>query len=213
LSKRNKKYGRLCDVPIRRNANVRFQAEVLVFLSAVQAATQLLEQAFRVFRRLRKAHQRQKTLLDVLEQHESELKSVKDIIGIIDDEETLQTASVATELVRLKYVQNKLVKFLEELDPKPRGKVQQYARQLTKGSSDESRLSQIMTELGQVKSMLVLRIQVANVGVIQDMGKQFVANTEVIERIDEFLKEEIGGCKGLKIARLIKGRRPSSKHS
>jgi hypothetical protein len=209
----NKQHGNVCCIPLQRNTKARFQAEVLVFLSAVQAATQLLEQAFRVLGRLRKAHARQKALVDVLAHHEGELASVKAIIGIIDDEEDLRTASVTSELIRLKVVQSKLVKLLEELDPKPRGPAQQFVRQLTKGSSDEGRLSSIMTELGQVKSMLLLRIQVANVGVMHNMEKRLVANTEVIERIDQFLREEIGGCKGLRIARLLKGRLPSSKWS
>lgn len=134
---------------------------------------------------------------------------MKSIIGIIDDEEDLQTASVTSELVRLREVQFKLIKLLEELDPKLKGTAHQFVRQLTKGSSDESRLSSIMNELGQVKSMLLLRIQVANVGVMRNMEKRFVANTEVIERVDQFLREEIGGCKGLRIARLLKGRLPS----
>jgi hypothetical protein len=185
----------------------------LVFLSAVQAGTQLLEQAFRILGRLRKAHHRQKALLDVLTRHESELCSVKSIIGIIDDEKDLQTASVAAEMTRLKEVQSKLVKLLEELDPKPKGTVQQFARQLTKGSSDEGRLFAIMNELGQVKAMLLLRIQVANVGVMRNVEKRLVANTIVIERVDQFLREEVDGCEGLRIARLLKGRAPSSRSS
>lgn len=124
----------------------------------------------------------------------------------------MQTANVASELVRLKEVQCKLVKLLEELDPKSKGKVNQLARQLTQGSSDEKKLAVIMDELGHVKSMLLLRIQVANVGVMRNMEKQLVANAEVIERIDQFLKEEVGDCEGLRIARLLKGRRPSSKY-
>jgi hypothetical protein len=125
----------------------------------------------------------------------------------------LQTASVAAELTRLKKVQCKLVKLLEELDPKRKGTAQQFARQLTKGSSDEKRLGEIMNELGQVKAMLLLRIQVANVGVMRNMEKRLVANTEVIMRVDQFLREEVDGCEGLRIARLLKGRLPSSEVS
>jgi vacuolar-type H+-ATPase subunit I/STV1 len=184
-----------------------------VFVSAVQAATQLLEQALRVLGRLRKAHERQKALVDILAHHEGELGSIKAIIGIIDDEEDLRTASVAAELVRLKEVQSNLAKLLEELDPKRKGAARQFVRQLTKGSSDENRLSRVMIELSQVKTMLLLRIQVVNVGVMQNMEKRLVANTEVIERIDQYLREEVGGCEGLRIARLLKGRLPSSKYS
>ncbi|KAF1919370.1 hypothetical protein BDU57DRAFT_443035 [Ampelomyces quisqualis] len=200
-----------CDMPRRGVLYTTIQpAEALVFVSALQAATQLLEQAFRVIGRLHKAHIRQKALIDVLARHENELSSIKAIVGIIDDEEDLQIASVAAELTRLRKVQCKLVKLLEELDPKRKGAAKQFARQLTKGSSDEQRLGEIMNELGQVKAMLLLRIQVANVGVMHNMEKRLVANTEVILRVDQFLREEFNGCEGLRIARLLKGRLPSN---
>lgn len=185
-------------------------AEALVFLAAVQATTQLVEQAFRILERLRKAHKRQKALVDVLERHESELKSVKAIIGILDDEKELQTASVASELVRLKDVQWKLFELLDGLDPKDRGKVNQFAHQLTHGSSDEKKLGVVMNELSQVKTALLVRIQISNVGIFKTMEKQLVANAEVIERIDLFLREEIGNCEGLRIAKLLQGRLPSN---
>jgi len=142
------------------------------------------------------------------------LRSVKIIIGIIDDEEDLQTASVAAELVRLKDVQSKLVKLLEELDPKPKGskapgRVNSFARQFVQGGADEKKLRVVMDELSHVKSMLLLRVQVANVGVMRTMEKQLVANADVIQRIDQFLREQVGDSEGLRIARLLKGRRPS----
>jgi hypothetical protein len=182
-------------------------------LGVLSAVAQLFDQSIRVLGRIRKAHQRQKALLDVLAQHESELSSVKAMIGIIQDEKTLQTATVYSEVMRLEDVQKKLVKLLGELDPMLRKPILQFAHQLTKGSSDEARLAGIMSELGQVKSMLLLRIQVANVGVMRDVQQGLVANTEIIARVDQFLKEEVDGCEGLKIARLLHGRRASGKYS
>ncbi|KAF1922177.1 uncharacterized protein M421DRAFT_132562 [Didymella exigua CBS 183.55] len=179
-------------------------------LSVLSATAQLLDQAIRVLGRIRKARQRQKALLDVIAQHESELSSVKAIIGIIIDEESLRTASVCSEVVRLRGVQDKLVKLLEQLDPRLKTSAQQFSHQLKNGSSDESKMYAIMNELGQVKSMLLLRIQVANVGVMRNVQQGLVANTEVIARVDRFLKEEFSGCEGLRIARLLQGRRPSN---
>jgi hypothetical protein len=181
-------------------------------LGVLSATAQLLDQAIRVLGRIRKARQRQKTLFDVLAQHESELGSVKAMIGIIQDETSLRTASVCSEVVRLRDVQDKLVKLLEQLDPRLKTSVQQFSHQLKNGSSDESKMSAIMNELSQVKAMLLLRIQVANVGVMRDVQQGLVANTEVIARVDQFLKEEVSGCEGLRIARLLQGRRPSSEY-
>ncbi|KAI5379037.1 hypothetical protein J4E82_002023 [Alternaria postmessia] len=189
---------------------VQLPAEVFAVLAAIQATTQLVEQAFRIVDRLRKAHSRQKALADVLTRHRSELESIKAIIGIIDDEEDLQIPTVATELVRLQGVQVRLAELLENLDPKMTSKMNQIARQLTSGSADEKKLGDIMDELVQVKTMLVLRIQVAHVGVIRTIGKEAVVNAEAIQRIDEYLREHVHNCEGLKIAKLLKGRRPSN---
>jgi len=121
-------------------------AEVLAVFAAIQATTQLVEQAFRIFDRLRRANARQKALADVLARHRRELESIKTIIGIIDEEEDLQIPTVATELVRLQAVQNKLAELLETLDPKTASKVNQLARQLVHGSADEKKLGSIMDE-------------------------------------------------------------------
>lgn len=131
------------------------------------------------------------------------MNSLKSIICVIDEEETLQTAEVNLELSRLKDVEEKLFKFLSDLRPKLKNSVQQFAHLLVKGSHDESKLCNIMHELAQVKSMLLLRIQVANVGVMRGVQEQLVANTNIITRVDQFLREEIGDCEGLKIARLL----------
>lgn len=138
------------------------------------------------------------------------MNSLKAIIELIDDEDSLQTATVASELVRLRSVEDRLVKLLKELDSTSKGAVKQYTHQLGHGSAEEKRLATIMEELCQVKSALLLRIQVANVGVMRAVGDMVLANADAIARVDAFLKEQLGDGKGLKIARLIKGRTLSS---
>ncbi|KAI4608844.1 hypothetical protein J4E83_008883 [Alternaria metachromatica] len=185
-------------------------AEAVAVVSAIQATTQLVEQVFRIFKRLRDANARQKGLPEVLARHYSELKSIKAIMGMIYDEQDLKTPTVAAELVRLQDVSERLAALIKTLVPSTTSKMIQFARQLVDGSADEKKLSAIMGELVQVKAVLVLSIQVAHVGVVRTMGKQAVANAEAIQRIDESFRELVQDCKGLKIAQLLKGRRPSS---
>ncbi|KAI4907046.1 hypothetical protein J4E90_009940 [Alternaria incomplexa] len=185
-------------------------AEAVAVVSAIQATTQLVEQVFRIFKRLRDANARQKGLPEVLARHYSELKSIKAIMGMIYDEQDLKTPTVAAELVRLQDVSERLAALIKTLVPSTTSKMIQFARQLVDGSADEKKLSAIMGELVQVKAVLVLSIQVAHVGVVRTMGKQAVANAEAIQRIDESFRELVQDCKGLKIAQLLKGRRPSN---
>ncbi|KAJ4311968.1 hypothetical protein N0V94_007687 [Neodidymelliopsis sp. IMI 364377] len=184
-------------------------AEALLCVSVLQNTTSLFEQAFRILRRLRTAYERQKNLVDVLNQHEAELKSIKTIIGIIEDEKELQTDAVGMELARIKDVQTKLKDLLVFLDPNTKGRMNQIARQFVHGSADEKKLTVIMNELGTAKQTLLLRIQVAQVGVMRNMQKELVANAEVIQRIDESLREQVLNCEGLRIARLLKDRSPA----
>lgn len=188
------------------------QAEVLVFLSAVQATTQLVEQAFRIFARMRKAHERQKNLVDALTRHEDELRGIKAIIGVIEDEEDLQTPSVIAELLRLRDAQTKLAKVLETLDPKAKSKVNQIARQFVQGSADEKRMSAFMDQVVHAKTSLLLHIQIANVREVGNVEKTLVANALVIQRIDESLREHLKTCEGLQIARMLEGRCPSGEN-
>ncbi|KAF2436138.1 hypothetical protein EJ08DRAFT_579382, partial [Tothia fuscella] len=178
-------------------------------LGAVAGATGLLETATRILGRLRKAYARQKGLADILDRHDCELKSLKTIIEIIDDEDVLQTATVTLELNRLKAVERKLVELLRKLDTGSQTAVKQYAHQLVHGSSEEKKLSAIMAELCHVKTTLLLRIQVASVGVMRRVGNIVLANADDIKRIDSFLREQLGEGMGLKIAQLLTGKQPS----
>jgi hypothetical protein len=186
------------------------QAEVIVFLSATQAIAQLVEQAFQILGRLRAAHQRQKALVHVLIRHQNELNSLKAIVKIIRKHQDLQTLSVATEILQVQDIQEKLARFLATLDPTPKSRANQLVRQLVHGSADEKKLATIMDELVHVKATLLLNIQATNVGVTRTIGQDLVANAVVIQRIDESLRKHIRDCEGLRIAQLIKGRRPSS---
>lgn len=184
----------------------------MVFLSAIQATTQLIEQSCRIIHRIREAHLRDKNLESTLTRHKHELKSIKAIIGLIEDFEDFRTPGVAEELYRLSEIQNKLTGLLKALDPGPKSKTSRLLHQLTEGSSDEKRLSSTMNELGTIKTSLILRIQAVNVGVTKGIGKTLLANTILIEQINETLRGHVKDCEGLRIARLLEGRVPPSRY-
>ncbi|UPX16444.1 uncharacterized protein EKO05_0006843 [Ascochyta rabiei] len=182
---------------------------------AVSASSNLLENALSLIKILRRAQRRQQGLVDLLILHEDELDSIKTILQQLEKKENsdLHTASLGAELVRMQQVQHRLAALLKELDPGSKGRINQFARQLLAGSAEEERLSSIMAELAQVKTSILLCIQMSNVGVMRDMNRQIVADAAKIERIDSNLQkqlEQLDDYKGLRIARLIKGRRASA---
>jgi len=184
-------------------------------LGAISASTNLLEHALSIIKCLRKAQNRQKELVCLLRGHEDELESIKTILRLLQKKENtdLHTASLGKELDRMKQVQDDLAALLKDLDPTSKTKINQFLRQLLDGAADEKKLSNIMNELAQVKASILLCIQMANVGVMRDINRQIVADAAKIERIDSNLRKklaELDDYDGLRIARLIKGRRPSS---
>lgn len=148
--------------------------------------------------------------------HEDELDSINTILRQLNKKENadLHTNSLGNELVRMQQIQHSLAALLEKLHPGSKAKISQIAHQLLEGSEDEKTLSKIMDDLTQVKASIMLCIQMANVGVMRDMNKQIVADAKKIERIDSNLQkqlEHLENFEGLRIARLIKGRRQSGK--
>ncbi|KAF2184493.1 hypothetical protein K469DRAFT_634037 [Zopfia rhizophila CBS 207.26] len=178
----------------------------LEVLSAVSAASSLLEAAIGIIRRIRKALEQQKDLTKVLSSYHDELMNIKNVIQIVKDEEALQTAAVASQLVRIEDFAARLVDSLQFVDPGTKSSMRQLAHQLVQGSKDEKALASIMDELGRAKSSLSLRIQVANVGLTRIVGNTLVANAEVVNRVDLVLQQVFGEGRGLKLAELLKNR-------
>jgi len=117
--------------------------------------------------------------------HGQELASIESIVQLVKAEEALQTANVASVLVKIEGIGNELVKCL--------------------GQGDGKTLTDIMINLTNAKSELAIHIQLANVGLTRARGA-LIANTEVINRINSLLLYVLGAEKGLKIAQLLENR-------
>jgi hypothetical protein len=100
----------------------------------------------------------------------------------------------------------KLIDCLTPLDPGNKSSIRQFAHQLVKGSKDEKAVADKMTELGRAKSSLILRIQVANVGLTRGVEEAIVANADVINRIHTLLQQTFGAGRGLKLAEFFDNR-------
>jgi flagellar hook-basal body complex protein FliE len=180
----------------------------LEVVGAVSAASGLLEAAISVIKRVRKAYERQRELASVLDSYNDELVTIKGVLQIVRDEESLRTAAVASQLDGIESLARKLNMCLQALDPGAKGFVRQFTHQLAHGSKEEKALADIMDALGHAKSDLSLHVQVANVGLIRTVGDKLVANAEVIGRVDLVLQQVFGEGRGLKIAALLKNKHP-----
>jgi len=150
-------------------------AELLGLLSAID---QLLETAIRSIARLRKAYERQKGLAKVFDGHLEELSHIRRIIRSVQSNSALRTTDVATSLQRLKRAEDKLVAHLKLIDPQNRGPLRQFSHQLTRGSSDQRTLAEIVSEVSQAKLDLSLSIGLAHVAVTQTIQGAVVMERE-----------------------------------
>jgi hypothetical protein len=172
-------------------------------LGAAATAARLLEQTISIVGRIIKAQERQKSLVGVLESHNKELASTKEVAQLIVDERALRTAAVASQLVKIDNIAQKLVEHLCKMDPGQSSSMRRLAHQLVHGSKEEKALSDLMSELESAKSSLVLHIQVAHVGVSRSTQDDLVANVALIRRVDATLEKVFGDGQGLRIAKTL----------
>lgn len=178
-------------------------------MEVAAAAIGLLEATFRIINRLKKAYGRMKDAPQILEKYSNELKTIKTIIEVVDDEQSLQTANVHSEVEKVKKIEGRLKDCLKTAEKNSKESVKpmaQFSHQLFKGSNDEKKISEIMMELGSVKATLCLHIQLSSVGVMRDMENKLVAKLDVIEHVNQTLVELLGQTGGLRIKGLLENR-------
>lgn len=139
----------------------------------------------------------------MLERHTLEIESVNTIARAILDEDELQTAAIASELLKLQVVGTRLVSHLKRMEPGGKGVARQLAYQLANGTRDEETLADVMDDLTRVKANLSLRMQLANVGLIRMVRETVIGSVEAIKRVDCLLVDVLGSTQGLKLAGLV----------
>jgi hypothetical protein len=160
--------------------------------------------AIRLVNEARKAHERQKSLVDLLDRHAVQLEGINALVRAIFAEESLQTAVVAAELTKVSAAGQRLVRCLKALQPGRKGPVGQLVHQLAHGTADKETLADIMTDLDRAKASLGLSLHLANVGLTRMVGDTLLANTAVVHRIDRLLVDVVRDGQGLSLACLLK---------
>lgn len=177
-------------------------------ISAISAVAGLLELSIRLADRAITAYEDAKTLSDKIARHQSDLRRIKSIVDLVQEEEALQTANVSSELQSMNGIAQRLKDALTTIS-RERGAARQLLRQFARGKRDKDMLSEIMDDMNRSTNALTLFISIAHVGVSRATGAGLVADREIIGRIDESLQELLGIGRGLKIARLLDGQRNS----
>ncbi|KUI55297.1 hypothetical protein VP1G_02713 [Cytospora mali] len=179
-----------------------------IFSLAVNVLT-IVETVIKLLAALQKAQERQNDLAGLLDAHSRELQNTKQIVNIVMNEEALHIDTIVSDLTEIDDYGTKLKNCLVKLQ-KERTPLQQYTHQLLKGSKNMAKLSGIMNGLNLAKGNLILKIQVAHVGMTRAYGNAVLVNCEIVERVNALLQQILGEGKGLKIADFVRNGIPQA---
>lgn len=152
---------------------------------------------------LQKAYERQAELPNILEAHRKELRNTRAIVDIVMKENALQIHAIVSDLKDIDDYGNRLRECLDNLS-KDRSLIQQYTHQLFKGSKKMAQLSDIMQGLSLSRGNLVLKIQVAHVGLTRAYGNALLVNQKIVEHVNELLQKVLGHGNDLKITEVLR---------
>ena len=179
-------------------------------MGTAAAAAGLLEQAIQLFERIREAHERQKGLPELVGKYSAEVAQTKSIVELVQNEKDLKTPSVGGAINRLDSVGKTLLDHLIKISA-TKGPVQDFVHQLVSGKKGEDKLESIMKDLLNAKMNLSIQIQVANVGLIQDVGQAVQVNIKAVKEMNKMLIETLGSGHVLRISQLLEGKSPNGK--
>ncbi|TGJ83983.1 hypothetical protein E0Z10_g4752 [Xylaria hypoxylon] len=174
---------------------------------AAAAAAGLLEQAIKMFTRIREAKQRQADLPAIINEYMGVVKTSKDIVEFVRREPSLVSHNVMNSTQGIKDAALELTNHLSTMhDHLDSGTIRGFAHQLFSGSDDQRQLKAIVDKLTRQKMDLTVNIGLANVGLVKGYGNAISVNTIAVEELSVRVKALLGEDGGLRIAKVIEGR-------
>lgn len=136
-----------------------------------------------------------------------QLDSIYQSLSLVRDEKALQTASVEQHCVVIIGIADELKAYFDRLRAgQQRTTVRQFFSALKSGDKDETELAGILERLDRARNELVLRISVAQVGLMGDMNQGFRVAYDLLMDTNRKCKKILGT--ELQLATKLEGRQP-----
>ncbi|KAI8712033.1 hypothetical protein NCS52_01468500 [Fusarium sp. LHS14.1] len=163
-------------------SGLELAAAVLALLEAVISTTQSLHGA----------HRQKKHLPHVCKRLEGKLLNIRNIVKIVKDEQVLCTPKVIDQLRKLERRGKQIKLLLNSVHPAGKSTTRLFLHQFFRGSEDEQRLAELVSDLEGDKTSLIVAIQVVGVGLRKDHESDITyVTTASAKRIDEILREKL----------------------
>jgi len=153
-------------------------------VGALAASGQLLEGAIQIFKRIKKAYDRQQDQAAVWEHYKEELVTIQKQVETVRAVKALQTESVKEILRKIQDLEKRLMEWLEHLKPSDNKAVQGFIEQLQRGNKDRKKLVEILHEFDRKKIDLNMAM---NIELLEGNGR---IERTVTERME--VNREIG---------------------
>lgn len=161
-----------------------------------------------MFDLIRNSLKSNKANYDVYNRHRNEISSIRQLVELINEEDSLRTPAVSNAVEEVKGCGERLNTFLESVKNRSEStRIEQFGHAMITGSGDETELQRIMQDLGRAKSNLTNSILLCNIGLVRDVNNSVKVNTSVLERLDALIKARLGMNYTLRMKKLIEGRR------
>lgn len=142
-----------------------------------------------------------------IKQVATQLDSIYQSLSLVRDERALQTAKVEQHCVVIIGIADELKAYFDRLQSgQQHGSIRRFFSAMKNGDKDDAELSEMLVRLDRAQNELVLRISIAQVGLVGNMNQGFKVAYGVLMDTNRKCKKILGT--DLQLASQLQGRQP-----
>ena len=162
-------------------------------LGTVSSVVALLGTAITLIQQVQKARDSINGISKTLENITKQLNTLVSTLGFLKEQERLQTASVGQQIQAVIEVAEELRDFFDKIKAEQQRKaVRQFFHALKSGDNDDVELVGIFDRLDRARLELVLRISLAQVGLIGNLQDGFSVAFGILKETNANVKQVLG---------------------
>lgn len=144
-------------------------------------------------REIRTAREKVHGATKLLDDTSQQLETLERSLGLVEEEEPLQTADVAQQVRVITSIAEEIKAWFDRLAIEQRKKpAARFMRALKSGDREDRELQKIFERLDRARGELILRISVAQVGLVGNLEDGFGVAFNVLTETNEKVKQVLG---------------------
>jgi len=162
-------------------------------IGAAASVVTLVSTAFTLIQQVQSAREKVKGASKTLDNVSKQLEGLAGSLNLVKEEERLQTAAVGQQVTDIIGAAETLKSFFDRLAAEQQRKaISQFFHALKSGDKDDRELEGILRRLDRARDELVLRISVAQVGLVGNLKDGFRVAFDVLMETNRKVNEVLG---------------------